>query len=108
MNVKNVFDTLGNKLCENLQENSQINQTLKELSALKFQKQIALKKKKKELEQSYNDIDAITQISQEVISLKRIMENNEIIEKEEHMSSKRKLEEKKQFQLKIVQLSGTS
>jgi len=108
MNIENVFDTLGEKLLENLEENSQINQTLKELSALKIQNEMALKNKIKELEQSYNDIDAFTRISQEVISLKRIMENNEKIEKEEQMSLKRNLEEKKEFQLKIVQLSDKS
>jgi len=72
---------------------------------LKLQNEGNLKTKIQELEQSYHDVDVFTKVSQEIISLKRIMEDNERIEKEEQLNLQRNLEEKRELQGKILQLS---
>jgi len=76
------LDNLGSKLLNNLEENSEINQTLKELNELRIQNETTLNARIIDLEKSIHNVEIFTKLSSEIVSLKKVMENNEIIENE--------------------------
>jgi len=105
MQVEVALDNLGSKLLSNLEENSEINQTLKELKDLKVQNEIILNARIIDLEKSINNVEIFTRLSSEIVALKRVMENNEKIEAETNENLKKNLEEKKMLQEKILQVT---
>jgi len=105
MQVEVALDNLGSKLLSNLEENSEINQTLKELKDLKLQNEITLNARIIDLEKSINNVEIFTRLSSEIVALKRVMENNEKIEAETNENLKKNLEEKKMLQEKILQVT---
>lgn len=99
-----LLDDLGNKLLANLEESNELNQTAKELNDLKLQNEAAFSLKVKELESSYSNIDLFTKLSREVVSLKKVMENNAAIESEVKENLQKNLQEKKGIQKRILQV----
>lgn len=104
--IETVLESLGGRLLSNLEENCEINQTLKELKELKSQNDALLKLKISELENSYGDMTEFSKITQEIISLRTVMDNNYAIEKETEEKLKKNLHEKKALQEKILQVTN--
>lgn len=101
-----IFEELGQKVFQNLEENWEISQTIRELEQLKLINQ----KRLKELEEKRGEIEGGAEspsgICQEITSLSLIMTNNEKVYKEMHFTLMKNLEEKKNLQESLSILTG--
>ena len=96
--VEEVFESLWNKILVNLEENCQINQSLRDLEDLRTQNENNLQLKITNLLKVSNNTATYSETSQEIESLKKVMENNENIYAETEEALDKNIQDKKSIQ----------
>lgn len=100
-NYNEKFDILGKKIYSNLEENWEIKQSLNELKELKEQNEFSLKKFLNQLAISLDDPNNSfkkEKITEEILGINLIMENNEKVQKEMDSALEKNLTEKRSLQ----------
>lgn len=102
------FEDLGKKIYSNLEENWEIKQSLNELKDLKLQNENSLKNCLNTLAMVIEDPNSGAKrekITEEIVSINQIMENNEKVQREMEAALEKNLGEKKVFQQELKKLN---